>query len=131
MNLASNELCGEKDAVLAKQFGPPYANLLARQEGKPYDVGGRRIHPGDSRQSPLLWMLYGRILGPQYEPAPFERAINESHPGPMLPEEYLATIRRWIDLGAVYDYSSAATGWPFEDLQATSGPNEKHRGVAR
>ena len=131
MSLASNELCGEKDAVLARQFGPPYANLLERQDGKPYDVGGRRIHPGDSRQSPLLWMLYGLILGPQYEPAPFERPINESHPGPILPGEYLATIRRWIDLGAIYDHPKEITSWPFANLPSITGATRKSRGVTR
>jgi len=128
MNLKGDELC-DKDTALAKQFGPPYANLLARQDGKPFDVGGRRIHPGDSRQSPLLWMLYGRILGPQYQPAPFDRPISESHPGPMLPQEYLTTIRRWIDLGAVYNDRPVASGWPFDNRQSTAGA--QHGGGAR
>ncbi|MFQ6008140.1 MAG: hypothetical protein ACE5K8_04230, partial [Candidatus Zixiibacteriota bacterium] len=103
MNLKPDQLNGDKDAVLADRFGPAYANLLKRQEGKPFSVGGRRVHPGDSRASPLLWMLYGRALGPQYAPAPFDRPINASHPGPMLPEEYLKLFRLWIDLGAIYD----------------------------
>lgn len=130
MNLKADELC-DKDAPLADLFGPPYANLLARQEDKPFDVGGRRVHPGDSRQSPLLWMLYGRILGSQYAPAPFERPISESHPGPMLPENDLAAFRRWIDLGAVYDVDPATTGWPFKSLPVTRGTRKTHEGAAQ
>lgn len=119
MNLKADEFC-DRDAPLADRFGPPYANLLARQQDKPFGVGGRRVHPGDARQSPLLWMLYGRVLGAQYAPAPFDRPISESHPGPMLPGEYLAAIRRWIDLGAVYEASQSTPGWPREAQSVTT-----------
>ncbi len=113
MNLKSDQFNGDKDALLAERFGPAYANLLMRQDGKPFAVGGRWVHPGDSRGSPLLWMLYGRALAPQYEPAPFEGPMHMSHPGPMLPEEYLELIREWIDLGALYDDRVPVGTWPY------------------
>jgi hypothetical protein len=114
MNLKTDQMNGDKDAVLADRFGPAYANLLMRQESKPFGVGGRWIHPGDSRCSPLLWMLYGRALGPQYDPAPFEGPMHVSHPGPMLPEKDLELIRKWIDLGAIYDDQVSVGAWPYE-----------------
>ena len=114
LNLKPDQLNGDKDAVLADRFGPAYANLLKRQDGKPFAVGGRLVHPGDSRGSPLLWMLYGRALAPQYDLAPFETPINASHPGPMLPEEHLEMIRKWIDLGALYDDRVSIGAWPYE-----------------
>lgn len=113
MNLTAYRLNGSKDAVLADRFGPAYANLLARQDGKPFGIGGRRVHPGDARSSPMLWMLYGRALAAQYEPAPFERPMLSAHPGPMLPESYLALIRKWVDLGAPYDEVSPPGPWPY------------------
>jgi hypothetical protein len=113
MNLSPDRFNGGKDDLLAGLFGPAYANLLARQAHKPFSIGGRRVHPGDSRQSPPLWWLYGRPLGPQYEPAPFERPILEPHPDTPLPEEQLELIRKWIDLGAQYDGESAPGPWPY------------------
>ncbi len=114
MNLSTHRLNGTKDPVLAERFGPAYANLLARQPDKPFGVGGRRVHPGDARSSPLLWMLYGRPLAPQFKPAPFERPMIEAHPGPMLPESLLERIRLWVDLGAPYDDESPTGPWPYE-----------------
>lgn len=116
MNLTSDRLNGKLDAVLADRFGPAYANLLERQENKPFAVGGRRVHPGDSRSSPMLWMLYGRPLAPQYQPAPFDRPLGSPHPGPMLPEAQLELIRKWIDLGAQYDDESPGGPWPYPIL---------------
>ncbi len=114
LNQTADRLNGDKDAVLADRFGPAYANLLARQENKPFAVGGRRIHPGDARRSPMLWMLYGRALAAQYRPAPFERPMISAHPGPMLPEAQLELIRKWIDLGAPYDDESPPGPWPYK-----------------
>jgi hypothetical protein len=124
MNLTAALLNNGKDAALADRFGPAYANLLARQDNKPFSVGGRRVHPGDSRQSPLLWMLYGRALGPQYERAPFERPLLEAHPGPALPESQLDLIRKWIDLGAPYDGESPPGPWPYAFVK---GPNSQEK----
>jgi hypothetical protein len=103
MNLGPAPLARGGDAVLADRFGPAYANLLRRQDGKPFAVGGRLVHPGDSKRSPLLWMLHGRALAPQYRPAPFERPMISPHPGPMLSDDRLRLLRAWIDLGATYD----------------------------
>lgn len=114
MNLTANQLNDGGDAPLAERFGPAYANLLARQANKPFAVGGRRVHPGDARSSPMLWMLYGRALAPQYTPAPFERTMISAHPGPMLPDAQLELIRKWIDLGAQYDDESLPGPWPYE-----------------
>jgi hypothetical protein len=114
MNLTPGHLNGTRNAPLADRFGPAYANLLARREDKPMSVGGRRIHPGDSRSSPLLWMLYGRALAKQYAPAPFERPMLEAHPGPMLPAAQLELFRTWVDLGAPYDEVAAPGNWPHE-----------------
>lgn len=114
MNLTADIFNGRSDAAHADRYGPAYANLLARQEGKPFAVGGRRVHPGDALRSPMLWMLYGRALAPQYEPAPFERPMVSAHPGPMLPEAQLELIRKWIDLGAPYDSVAPPGPWPFE-----------------
>ncbi|MHC4698621.1 MAG: HzsA-related protein [Planctomycetota bacterium] len=118
MNLTADRLNGDKDALFADRFGPAYANLLARQENKPFAIGGRRVHPGDARSSPLLWMLYGRALAPQYKPAPFERPMISAHPGPMLPEALLELIRKWVDLGAQYDTESPPGPWPYETVRA-------------
>lgn len=125
MNLTATLLNGDKDAVLADRFGPAYANLLERQEKKPFAVGGRRVHPGDSRRSPLLWMLYGRPLAPQFKPAPFERPMVAAHPGPMLSEDHLALFRKWIDLGAPYDVTSPPGPWPYEIPPATGKTEER------
>ncbi len=114
MNLTVNVLNGDNDAVLADRYGPAYANLLKRQEHKPFSVGGRRVHPGDSRQSPLLWMLYGEALGPDYKPAPFERPLVSYHPERGLSVDELRLIRKWIDLGAQYDVNLSAGPWPYD-----------------
>jgi len=108
MNLADDRPY-KGDAPLADKYGRAYANLLARQPGKPFGVGGRRVHPGDSRSSPLLWMLYGRRLAAQYQPSPFERALLDPHPDEPLSPDQLQVIRTWIDLGALYDVPAAAS----------------------
>ena len=114
MNLTPDHLSGTGNAPLTDRFGPAYANLLARARNKPMAVGGRRVHPGDARSSPLLWMLYGRALAKQYAPAPFERPMVEAHPGPMLPAAQLEKFRTWVDLGALYDEVAAPGPWPYE-----------------
>jgi len=113
MNLTADLLNDGKDAALADRFGPAYANLLVRQENKPAAVGGRRVHPGDARRSPMLWMLYGRALAAQYKPAPFDTPMVSAHPGPMLPGAQLELIRKWIDLGALYDADPHLGAWPY------------------
>lgn len=113
LNMSTDRLDTDHDAPNADRFGPAYANLLARQENKPIAIGGRRVHPGDARSSPLLWMLYGRALAPQYAPAPFDRPMVAAHPGPMLPEAKLELLRTWVDLGAVYDETAPAGPWPY------------------
>lgn len=115
LNMTADVFNEDRDAVMADLFGPAYANLLARQENKPFSVGGRRVHPGDARSSPMLWMLYGRALAPQYKPAPFERPLVSAHPGPMLPESKLDLIRKWIDLGAPYDSGSMGGQWAYRN----------------
>lgn len=136
------------DAVLTDRFGPAYANLLARQAGKPFAVGGRRVHPGNARQSPLLWMLAGRPLGPQYAPAPFERPMLMPHPGPPMAVDQLWELRdtpawdtvaglaartplsdaqrrligKWIDLGAQYAADVPADPWPNEHPDSAVSP---------
>lgn len=104
---------GDGDAALAQRFGSGYANLLARQAGKPFGVGGRRVHPGDARASPLLWMLYGEQLGPAYERAPFDRPLVEGHPDGGISPAELERFRAWVDLGAVYDESAPRGPWPY------------------
>lgn len=113
MNLSPVPMPDETDAPHADLYGPAYANLLARQDGKPFAVGGRRVHPGDARRSPLLWMLYGRALAPQYKPAVFERPMMDAHPGPMLPEAQLELFRKWVDLGALYSVEAPVGPWPY------------------
>jgi hypothetical protein len=120
MNLKQDLRNGDKDAVLADRFGPAYANLLKRQENKPFEIGGRRVHPGDSRRSPMVWMLYGRALAPQYKPAPFDRPMVSAHPGPMLAEDKLELIRKWIDLGAPFDDECPPGPWPYTIAPATA-----------
>jgi hypothetical protein len=41
----------------------------------------------------------------------------------MLPEEHLDMIRKWIDLGALYDDRVSIGAWPY-GVSATSG--ERH-----
>ncbi len=114
-NQSPHEFALGFDAPLADLFGPAYANWLARQEGKPFAAGGRRVFPGDSRRSPLVWMLYGRALAPQYESAPFERPTVERHLGPEeLSDEEIELIRLWIDLGASFDDQSPPGPWPYK-----------------
>ena len=107
MNLSDDWGAGSLDAGPVGQSSAAYVNLLKPQKGKPLSVGGRRVHPGDARHSPLLWMLYGRALGAQYAPAPFERPLMSPHPGPMLPEARLDLFRKWVDLGAPFDDGTA------------------------
>ena len=112
MNLSPVRVPGA-DAPLAEHFGPAYANLLRRRPDKPFAVGSRLVHPGDARSSPLMWMLYGRRLAPQYLPAPFERALTGAHPDDApLDEETLELFRMWIDLGAQYDDECSTGAWP-------------------
>ncbi len=61
----------------------------------------------------MMWMLHGKALTAQYRPAPFERPMLSAHPGPMLPENQLDLIRKWIDLGALYDDHSPVGPWPY------------------
>lgn len=102
LNLASID--GNRNGEFVSRYSSAYASLLERQPNKPAAIGGRRIHPGDARRSPLMWLLYGRVLAPQYAPAPFDTPIVEAHPGPdeLTPAE-IDLIRKWIDLGAPYD----------------------------
>ncbi len=125
LNLTADQRNGDRDAVLADRFGPAYANLLKRQKDKPFGVGGRLVHPGDSRGSPLLWMLYGRPLAKQYAPAPFERPMVKPHPGPKLPQEVLELICKWIDLGAQYDCNPESAPPPHA-IHETGEMEEKH-----
>jgi len=101
-----------EDVPLAERFGAGYANLLARQQDKPFAVGGRRVHPGDAHASPLMWMLYGEALEEPYAPAPFERPIPEFHPDEELTPVELELFRTWIDLGAPYDIVCPPGPWP-------------------
>jgi hypothetical protein len=112
MNLSTEPCLSDTEAELSRIYEPAYASLFMRQPGKPWVVGGRRVHPGNARQSPLMWMLYGRALAPQYEPAPFERPMVAAHPGPMLPESELDLIRKWLDLGAPYCSAGAGGSSP-------------------
>ena len=105
---------------MTERYGPAYASLMARQEGKPFAIGGRRVHPGDARRSPLLWMLYGRALAPQFAPAPFERPLLDPHPDTPLTPSEIDLIRTWIDLGAAYDRSTTPAQWPVDDAAPTS-----------
>ncbi len=114
MNLIPDHISGTKNAPLVNRFGPAYASIMAHQENKPMSIGGRRVHPGDARSSPLIWMLYGRALAKQYSPAPFERPMVEAHPGPMLPAAQLELFRTWVDLGALYDDVTVPGPWPHE-----------------
>gem|GEM_PF-1983104 len=129
LNMSTTALAGNEEAPLSGRFHPAYVNLLTRQKNKPFSVGGRRVHPGNARQSPMLWMLYGRPLGPQYKPAPFDRPMVEAHPGPMLPETQLELIRTWIDLGAVYDDNGNGNRWNENLHHAQSDAAEKPDGT--
>ncbi|MCH7601962.1 MAG: PD40 domain-containing protein [Planctomycetes bacterium] len=126
MNLTSRRFNGAKDAPMTELYGPAYASLMARQDGKPYAIGGRRVHPGNSRRSPLLWMLYGRTLAPQYAPAPFERPLLDPHPDTPLTTSEIDLIRTWIDLGAVYDDSRTPVEWPVHDSARTYSTEGKN-----
>ena len=132
-------LDSDTEAPLADAFGPAYANLLRRQDDKSFAVGGRLVHPGNARRSPLLWWLYGRPLAPQHNAAPFERPMLLPHPSPPLSEDDVAqsglspealetleraqrtplpvaqrgVIAKWIDLGAPYDDVAPAGPWPY------------------
>ena len=103
--------------MVTRLFGPAYAGMLERREGKPFSVGGRRVHPGDSRGSPLMWMLHGRRLAPQFQGAPFDRPLMEPHPGPALPADQIDLFKLWIDLGARYDDRGPADAYPFQEAE--------------
>ncbi|HID11657.1 MAG TPA: hypothetical protein EYP17_10215 [Candidatus Latescibacteria bacterium] len=84
-------------------FNRTYESLLQPMEGKPLSVGGKYVHPGDSRDSPLIWHLYGRQIGEQYEKAPYDRPIVQMPPKMPLTEDEVRTFVEWIDLGAQWD----------------------------
>ena len=117
---------GAAEGPLTALYGPAYADLLARQEGKPAAIGGRRVHPGDARRSPLMWMLYGRTLASQYAPAPFDRPLLGPHPDTPLDAAQLELIRTWIDLGAPYDDATTPAAWPARGVARTGSTQGQH-----
>lgn len=104
LNLSHLPWPGDASRRISERYSIPYANLIRPMAGKPLEVGAYLVHPGAARESPLMWLLYGRQLGPQYAPNPYTRPAREPHPGPEpRPEPELEAFRLWIDLGATYD----------------------------
>jgi len=120
LNLSNDEQIAADASPSVKRFGPAYSHLMAAQPGKPASVGGRLVHPGDARESPLLWMLYGRQLGRGYSAAPFDRQITGPHLEEGIPDETLSLLREWIETGAAYDDGSETN-----DVGAASRDGER------
>ncbi len=104
MNFSKAQQVSDGEPPWVKRVGPALSKLMAVQPGKPPSVGGRLIHPGNARRSPIMWVLYGRQLGRAYDAAPFDRQVTEPHLDEELPKETLALIRTWIEIGAPYEY---------------------------
>lgn len=96
-------------------FNKAYESLLQPVEGKPLSVGGRYVHPGDSRDSPLIWHLWGRQLGEQYDKVPYVRPIVQMPPGKPLSDDERRLFAEWIDLGAQWDNIPGPD--PYETLE--------------
>lgn len=97
------DLGGGYDREEGAFFNRAYESLLASMDGKPRSVGGKYVHPGDARNSPLIWKVYGWQVGRQYEPAPYTGPTTQMPPKMPLSDEERRAFVEWVDLGARWD----------------------------
>ena len=97
-------------------FSPAYRSLLAPapgDEGTQTLAGGRYVHPGQARTSPLAWRVFGRNLARPWDgeivdrPAPRRMPLEPAEP---LSDEEKRVITEWIDMGALWDATWDAEG---------------------
>lgn len=84
-------------------FNRAYENLLQPLPGKPLSLGGKYVHPGSARNSPLIWLLYGQQIGEQYKNAPYTKSVQEMAHDKFLTDTEKRIFVEWIDLGAQWD----------------------------
>ncbi len=79
-----------------------YRNLLVATD-KP--DGGKYVHPGRARTSPLIWCIFGRNTSRPWDDTFSERPARQMPPGESggLTEDEKRTFVEWIDLGAIWD----------------------------
>jgi len=80
------ELTGES----TEHFNRAYESLLTQEAGKTPEQGGKYIHSGSARKSPLIHLLYGWQ----------DRTMPHDQP---LPDAERKTFVEWIDIGAQWD----------------------------
>jgi len=85
-----------------------YGSLLSEIKGSDYL---RYVFPGNARESPLIWILFGKRLGSL--DTTFTDTINSTHSPNLLTPNELIQFIEWIDLGAQWDTraSVAVTSW--------------------
>jgi len=74
-------------------------------------AGGKYVHPGQARTSPLIWALYGHNTSRPWDATTLSIGIEKMPPSshaPLTPEEIQAFIE-WIDLGALWTSVSEST----------------------
>ncbi len=74
-------------------YNPAYKTLLGKSGERQY------IIPGDSRESPLVWNLFGEKLGS----SPYSGIVEMMPPGEALSSLEKRIIVEWIDIGAQWD----------------------------
>jgi len=103
---ASLRLTPEAPSVTASgaKSGPnrSYINLLVATD-KP--DGGKYVHPGRARTSPLIWCIFGRNTSRPWDDSFSEKPARQMPPDKSLglTEGEKRTFVEWIDLGAMWD----------------------------
>lgn len=80
-----------------------YESLMQPLPGTSLDMGGKYIHPGSARNSPLIWRLFGRQTGVSYGEASYGGSISPMPPNVPLSDTDRQAFVEWIDLGAQWD----------------------------
>jgi hypothetical protein len=85
--------------------------------------GGKHVHPGEARTSPLIWRLYGRNVARPWDPVQGAgQGVSRMPPdgSPDLTRDERQTFVEWIDLGAPWDATLGTASAP-----APEGRGEK------
>ncbi|UCD25543.1 MAG: hypothetical protein JSW51_06410 [Gemmatimonadota bacterium] len=97
---AGPQLAGTADGL--DEANRVYRTLLSGIEGR---NGERLVVPGKAKESPLIWLLFGRNMGSGQ--TRYSRDVTQMPPHDMLrPRERILLIE-WIDLGALWDARAA------------------------
>ncbi|MFQ6091517.1 MAG: hypothetical protein ACE5OR_02360 [bacterium] len=84
-------------------FSRAYENLMQPLPGKPLEIGGKYVHPGSARSSPLIWLIFSQGTGADYGDASHDNPIGQKHPHIPLSADEKRSFVEWIDLGAQWD----------------------------